>query len=277
MPLRILTFVALLALGIYALGLYMRRTGMFFPDRFPTGRWDTSAWMVTPSEHWFTTDDGVRLHAWLFRADDPAAPVLIWCHGNAGNLTDRAEMAVELARRGVSVFVFDWRGFGRSEGTARESKLKRDAVAAFDYVRSQISPAGTVILYGESIGGPYAAWTAKERKGVRAVILENSFPSLRELGNALFAPLPLGWAAPFALPTRAWLNEAGVPVLVMHGTRDAVIPYRLGVELYEGLTVPKEMLTSHAGHCEIPIFDAARYYETVTRFVKNVQQNAPQR
>lgn len=268
MLLRILTFLGVLAVGIYLLGLYMRRTGMFFPDRYPTGRWDTSAWMVVPTEHWFQTSDGVRLHAWFFRAADPAAPVLIWFHGNAGNLTDRAETAVELSRRGVSVFVFDWRGFGRSEGRAKETKLKRDALAAFDHVRAVVAPTSPIILYGESIGGPYAAWVAKERNGIRGVILENSFPSLRDLGNAVFAPLPLGWAAPFALRTRQWLDEAGVPVLVMHGTRDAVIPYRLGVKLYEELRVQKEMFTSHAGHCEIPLFDAARYYEAVTRFAK---------
>jgi fermentation-respiration switch protein FrsA (DUF1100 family) len=87
--------------------------------------------------------------------------------------------------------------------------------------------------------------------------------------NTLYAPLPLGWAAPFALRTTDWLNEAGVPVLVMHGKRDAVIPYTLGTKLYEGLRVPKEMLTSpNAGHCEIPLFDAARYYETVIRFAQ---------
>ena len=77
------------------------------------------------------------------------------------------------------------------------------------------------------------------------------------MGNALYRPLPLGWTAPFALRTTDWLNEAGVPVLVMHGTRDAVIPYALGKKLYDGLRVPKEMLTSHAGHCEIPLFEAA--------------------
>lgn len=264
--LRVLTFLLVLAAAIYALGLYLRRTGMFFPDRFPAGRWDTTAWMVTPVEQWFTTSDGVRLHAWRFDSASPAAPVMIWFHGNAGNLTDRAEMAAGFAKRGVTVLLFDWRGYGKSEGKPTERALRRDAVAAFDHVTATL-PGRSVVLYGESIGGPYAAWVAKERKGVACVVLENSFPSLRALGNAIFAPLPLGLAAPLALPTTAWLNETRAPVLVMHGTRDAVIPYRLGVELYEGLRGPKELLTSHAGHCEIPIFEADRYYATVTRFI----------
>jgi alpha-beta hydrolase superfamily lysophospholipase len=264
---RVLTFLVILFAGIYLFSLYLRRTGMFFPDTHPTGRWELTLWMVPPTEHFFATKDGVKLHAWFFKATNPDAPVIVWCHGNAGNLTDRAEMAVELAKRGISVFLFDWRGFGRSEGHATENKLFHDALAAHDYVRAL--GAKQIVMYGESIGGPYAAYVAKERKDVTAVVIENSFPSLREMGNALYHPLPLGWTAPLALRTTAWLNDAGVPVLVMHGTRDAVIPYALGKKLFDGLDVPKEMLTANAGHCEIPLFEAERYYETIVRFVTN--------
>lgn len=263
---RIAIFLFILLLAILAFSHFLRRTGIFLPDRYPTGRWDRDAFMVVPSEHTFVTPDGVKLHAWRFDAKSADAPLMIWFHGNAGNLTDRADMAVEHAKRGISVFVFDYRGYGKSEGRASESKLLIDSLAAFDYVRS--NGAKTIVLYGESVGGPYAAYVAKERKGaIRAVILENSFPSLKDMGNALFRPLPLGWTAPFALRTTAWLNDAGAPVLVMHGTRDDVIPYALGKKLYDGLRVPKEMLTSHAGHCEIPLFEPSRYYDTITRFV----------
>lgn len=254
---RMLVVAIVLLVALFAFGQFLRRAGMFFPDRYPTGRWSLGG-----EDHWFTSSDGVRLHAWWFRANDANAPVLLWCHGNAGNLTDRAEVAAELARRGVSVFVFDYRGYGRSEGRVSESGLYRDALAAFDYVRN--GGAQRIVVYGESIGGPYAAYVAKERKPfVRAVIIENSFPSLMAIGNALYG---LGWLAPFSMRTTAWLNDAGKPVLVMHGTRDAVIPYRLGKRLFDDLTAPKEMLTSDAGHCQIPFDDAARYYDAVTRF-----------
>lgn len=264
---RILIFLLVLLTAIFAFAQFLRRTGMFFPDRYPTGQWDRENFLIQPSEHTFTTSDGVTLHAWQFTSTQPNAPVMIWFHGNAGNLTDRAEMAQEHAKRGISVFVFDYRGYGKSEGKPSESKLFIDSLAAFDYVRSR--GAKDIALYGESVGGPYAAWVARERKGlVSAVVIENSFPSLKDIGNALYRPLPLGWAAPFALRTTDWLNDAGVPVLVLHGTRDAVIPYALGKKLYDGLRVPKEMFTSHAGHCEIPLFEPGRYYTTVNRFVR---------
>ncbi|HEX8170881.1 MAG TPA: alpha/beta hydrolase [Thermoanaerobaculia bacterium] len=265
--LRVLTFLAVLLAAVLAFTHYLRRSSMFFPSRYPEGRWDVNAWSVTPAEHTFSTSDHLRLHAWLFRAADPHAPLLLWFHGNAGNLTDRAETAAELARRGVSVFVFDWRGFGKSEGRPSESGCYRDALAAFDYVRT-LQPS-RIILYGESIGGPYAAYVAKERKGASGVVIENSFPSLTALGNALYAPLPLGYAAPLSMRTTDWLNEAGLPVLVMHGRRDAVIPYRLGKALFDGLRVPKEFLTSdNAGHCEIPAFEGRRYYDAVAAFAR---------
>ena len=259
---RILLFLAILLAVLLVLAQYLRRTGMFFPST--DGNWDTHTLRVVPTEHFFTTSDGVRLHAWWFHAADANAPLILWFHGNAGNLTGRAEMAVELAKRGASVFVFDYRGFGKSAGEASESKLFFDSLAAFDFVRANTS--APVVLYGESVGGPYAAYVAKERKqkNVRAVILENTFPSLMDLGNALYG---LGWTAPRALRTTDWLNEAGAPVLVMHGTHDAVIPYRLGKKLFDGLRVRKEMFTSQtAGHCEIPAVEPSRYYETVIRF-----------
>ena len=265
----ILIAVVLAVLALYAFARYARRASMFFPDRFPIGIWDVQGLAVPPQDHYFTASDGVRLHAWLFRADDPDAPMIVWLHGNAGNITNRAPMATELARRGVSVLLVEWRGFGRSEGHPSEMGLYQDALAAYDYATRELGIAAhNIVAYGESLGGPYAAHLAA-RRPVRAVIIENSFPSLADLGNALYAPLPLGWTAPRAMTTTRWLNEAGVPVLVMHGRRDGVIPFRLGMKLFEGLQGPKELLVSEtASHSEIPAAEPERYYSTVVRFAK---------
>ena len=253
------------AIGILILYLYaqlVRRTSMFFPAKFPEGNWTTSA-----EEVQFTTSDGVRLHGWLFRAGEP---LLIWFHGNAGNITERAPMAAELARRGISVLLFDWRGYGKSEGSPSEGGLFRDALAAYDFGRTRTH--GDIVLYGESLGGPYAAYVSTKRKA-RCVIIENSFPSLAAIGNALYRPVPLGLFAPFALTTGRWLNQAGVPVLVMHGKCDRVIPFELGMRLYDQLRVPKELLTSQtAAHCEMATAEPQRYYDTIVRFMR-----APQR
>jgi hypothetical protein len=145
-------------------------------------------------------------------------------------------------------------------------------MAAHDFARTITAK---IALYGESLGGPYAAYIAKQR-GARCVVIENSFPSLSELGNALYAPMPLGWAAPYALMTASWLNQAGIPVLVMHGKPDEVIAFKLGMSLYKQLQVPKELLVSEtAGHCELANVECDRYYDTVTRFIKSGGGQAP--
>jgi fermentation-respiration switch protein FrsA (DUF1100 family) len=254
---------AILVLLLFLYAQYLRRTSMFYPSKYPAGEWSTANLALQPEDVEFKSSDGVRLHGWFFLAGDPT---IIFFHGNAGNITERGPTVAGLAKRGISVFVFDWRGYGKSEGTPSESGLFRDALAAFDYTRARAK--GDIVAYGESLGGPYAAYVAAHRK-VRCVVIENSFPSLAAIGNALYRPLPLGYSAPFSLMTTRWLNQAGVPVLVMHGKRDQVIPFQLGVALYEGLEVPKELLVSEtAGHCEIAQVEPERYYETVTRFVR---------
>lgn len=256
--------IAMVIAGLFGFAQYLRRSSMFFPDRFPLGDWDTRSLPVKPEEHHIAVD-GVKLHAWLFRARS-GAPTLVFCHGNAGNITGRAALAAELARRGVSVLLFDWRGYGKSTGKPTEDALLRDALAAYDFADEKLG-ARKIVMYGESLGGPYAAYVATKRK-VPSVIIENSFPSLRELGNHLYRPIPLGWTAPFALTTTRWLNEAGVPVLVMHGKQDETIPYALGKTLYDNLRGPKQLLTSEtANHCELASTEGNRYYDTVTEFI----------
>jgi len=269
---RVVRIAALLLVALFLFAQYVRRTGMFFPDRYPSGNWDTRAYAVAPRDVAFTTPDGVKLHGWLFRASDRASPLIVWFHGNGGNITDRAPVAAELARRGVAVLVFDWRGYGKSEGSPTEGKLKIDAIAAYDFATTLAKP-DDIVLYGESLGGPYAAFVAKEKRTARCVVIENSFPSLAKLGNALYRPLPLGWFVPLALRTTAWLNEAKLPVLVLHGKRDQVIPFALGQELYDGLRVPKEMFVcERGGHCEIPEVEGPRYYDAVVRFVTDTSR-----
>jgi fermentation-respiration switch protein FrsA (DUF1100 family) len=268
---RILIFVGILLVVAYAFTQFQRRSGMFFPERYPSGDWNNA----TAQDETFVTDDGVRLHGWLFRAADPAAPLVVWMHGNGGNIMGRAPMAAELARRGISVFVFDWRGYGKSAGSPTEDGLYHDALAAVDLARGW---SKDICVYGESLGGPYAAYSAAQSaahgRKLRCAVIENSFASLKDLGNELYGPLPLGWFAPRAMATRRWLNEARIPVLVLHGRRDQVIPFPLGKQLFDELKTPKELFVSEtAGHCEIPVVEGTRYYEAVVRFVRQATKD----
>lgn len=259
---RILLFLVIALFILFGYSQYLRRTSLFYPSKYPVGDWSAKA-----GDEWLTTSDGVKLHGWYFRAADAHAPVLVWMHGNAGNVTNRAPVAAELARRGISVFVFDWRGYGKSEGEPSEDALYVDALAAVDFAQAHLGK--DIVLYGESLGGPYAAYAATKRRA-RCVVIENSFPSLAALGNMLYKPIPVGIFAPGEMTTTRWLNEAKLPVLVMHSSADDVIPFPLGQRLFDDLTVPKEMLVSQtAMHGEIPSVEGARYYDAVVNFVSH--------
>jgi len=267
---RVAIFLVVLIGALFLLAQVIRRTSMFFPSAYPIGNWNADAYGIRPDDEWFKTDDGVRLHGWLFRAADPNAPLIVWFHGNGGNITDRALIAVDLARAGASVSVFDYRGYGRSEGKPSESALYDDATAAYRFATNSLHvPPERIVLYGESLGGPYAAYVASREKA-RCVVIENSFPSLTAMGNALYHPLPAGIFVPGAMATARWLNRAKLPVLILHGKRDQVIPFALGQQLFDELRVPKRMFVSErAGHCEIPSVEGERYVSAVIDFIRD--------
>jgi len=253
---------------LWALVNVMKRSTLFFPDKYPTGNWDVSALDPRPTDHVITTPDGLKLHAWLFAAKDADAPLLIFFHGNGGNLSHRADTAEELARRGISVLLFDYRGYGKSEGSPSESKLYIDGLAVYDYARTTLgSPDGRIALYGESLGGPYAADVAANRKA-RCVVIQSSFPSAASVANNAYRR-PLGYLLFNSLPTARSLNRARVPVLVIHGDADTIIPFACGKELFAALEGPKEMwVVPGADHNDVTEVGGAAYFERVAGFVK---------
>lgn len=266
MKLAALAVVAAIAIaGLLFLGEVMKQASLFYPERYPGGYWQIGG--QQPVDGFFEASDGVRLHSWYFAAPTADAPLLVWYHGNGGNLTYRAPMAIELARRGVAVLLFDYRGYGKSEGTPSERGLFRDSIAAYDFAAARYGAGRKIVLYGESLGGPYAADVARRRKAC-AVVVENSFSSLSSLANSIYRPIPVGALAPRSLHTTAWLREARVPVLVMHGRGDRVIPFAQGEAIYRGIGEPKELFISEgADHSAIPQVEGDRYYDAVTSFL----------
>jgi fermentation-respiration switch protein FrsA (DUF1100 family) len=263
--------------ALYVLANAMKRNTLFFPDTYPSGIWDVSGLDPKPSDHTITTPDGVKLHAWLFAAADAEAPLMIFFHGNGGNLSHRAGVAEGFARRGLSVLLFDYRGYGKSEGSPSETKLYVDGLAVYDYATQQLNvPAARIALYGESLGGPYAADVAANR-AARCVVIESSFHSAASVANAIYR-IPIGIFLGNSLPTARSLNRAKVPVLVMHGDADTVIPFRCGKELYDAIEWPKEMwVVPGSDHNEIPIVGGEAYFERVVGFVRAARAARPGR
>lgn len=187
---------------------------------------------------WFQSADGVKLFGWYVEARADAG-VLLWCHGNAGTIINRLENLRELYRLGLSVFLFDYRGYGRSQGTPTEDGLYQDAVGAYDYLTRvrQIRPE-RIVVFGRSLGAAVATELVS-MKPAAGLILESPFPSIAAVAKYHYGGIPVHWllGAEFNLLGR--LPHLSLPTLVIHGDRDDIIPIELGRQVFEMAKPPK--------------------------------------
>jgi len=219
---------------------------IFFPSRYPEGDWNPRGLTVEDAE--FTADDGVRLHGWFCPVENPRAVVLI-SHGNAGNITHRYE-EIKLWQRhlGVSIFIYDYRGFGRSSaGLPSEAMAAEDAQAAWDWLAQQY-PDQRRFIFGHSLGGAIAVNLASEVRDEAGVIVEGSFTSIPDVVSTF----RWGWLPVAPLITQRFdaasrIAQVGSPLLVVHGSQDSLIPYRLGQDLYERARAPKRFVLVEGG------------------------------
>ncbi len=213
------------------------------------------------------TEDGVRLHGWFVSAERPRG-VLLFLHGNAGNISHRLESIRIFRELGLSVFIIDYRGYGRSEGSPDEAGLHRDALAAWRYLREvENVPAERIVLFGRSLGAAVAAWlAAREQPG--AVILESAFTSAADLAAELFPWLPVRLLLRFEYDTRAALAGVRAPVLIAHSRGDEIIPFAHARQLHAAAGEPKAMLEMRGGHNDGFLLSQPHYQDGLARFLE---------
>jgi pimeloyl-ACP methyl ester carboxylesterase len=193
------------------------------------------------------TADRVALHGWYVPAAADA-PVALLCHGNAGNIAHRLDWLQMFRGMGFAVLLFDYRGFGQSSGTPTEQGTYFDAQAAWDYLTNTkgFSPRSIVIV-GESLGGPIAAHLAKD-VAPGALILISTFTSVPDLARTLYWYLPVRLLARFRYPTAAYVARVHVPTLVIHSRDDEMIPFLHGEELRQRAGGPAQFLEIFGDH-----------------------------
>ena len=177
---------------------------------------------------YFNSSDGMRLNAWFFPAhsDSPRKHrAILLCHGNGGNVSHRVDLCRALLRTGVNVLVFDYRGYGRSEGKPDEEGTYRDAQAAHQWLRSRGFDAQNIIAFGESLGGGVASELVL-REVAGGLVLQSAFTSIADAGADLFPWLPVRWLNTIKYDTLKKLPRINVPVLVMHSRDDELIRFR---------------------------------------------------
>lgn len=211
-------------------------------------------------------EDGVRLHGWWIPHPQPRA-ALLHLHGNAGNISHRLELIRIFHNLGLSVLIFDHRGYGRSDDKPDEVGTRRDALAAWRHLTEVRGIAsGHIVLHGQSLGAALAAWLAGQvQPGV--LILESAFTSVPELAADLYPWLPARWLTRFQYATRAYLGSVACPVLVVHSPDDEIVPYAHGRRLYEAAPQPKAFLTLRGDHNAGFLLSGRVYVEGLDRFL----------
>jgi len=224
----------------------------------------------------FTTADGVRLHSWFIPHRD-ARITLVWFHGNAGNISHRVENIKLLHDKvKVNIFIFDYRGYGRSEGSVSEAGTYQDGAAALQFVRKQLGvEAQNLIIFGRSLGAAVAAEMAS-RFDSRGLILESPFVSIREMAKSVFPLLPIGPLLQTRYDNLEKIVKIKVPLLVLHGDRDEVIPYEHGKRVFAAAPGPKDFYTINgAGHNDTYIVGGDAYFQRLRSFIETVTASQP--
>jgi fermentation-respiration switch protein FrsA (DUF1100 family) len=197
------------------------------------------------------TSDGERLHGWYVPAA-AARGVLLFFHGNAGNISHRLESIAIFNRLGLDVLIVDYRGYGQSTGKPGEKGTYRDAQAAWAYLLEERGLApGRTVVFGRSLGGAVGAWLASQLPGDEApaaVIIESSFSSGADMARRLYPIFPARLLTRLEYPVVEYVARLRSPVLVVHSRDDEIIPFPMGRAIYEAAPAPKSFLELRGDH-----------------------------
>ena len=278
-------FGLLIAVVILALSVPFLRwfegANLYIPSRIPSGVLPGSFGLASEDVA-LRAGDGVKLSALYLPAaafrpaprakpvDGPLASahwVLLYCHGNAGNLTHRLLKANIFHRLGLGVLLFDYRGYGRSEGRPAEQGTYADAEAAWNFL-TQVKkiPPERIIIYGESLGCAVAVETARRHRA-RAVILESPFTSVADMADVVFPHVPLRWIVTYRYDNLSKISGIGAPLLVMHSRNDDIVPFAMGRRLFEAAADPKIFFEMKGDHNEGYLDTGAAYPRAILSFL----------
>lgn len=247
MLIRILAILAALAVLRFLL-LEFERANLYAPEKDIL---HTPALVNAPYEDlMLKTEDGVLIHGWHV----PASPrkqnglTLLFCHGNGGNISYRLDTLLLFRKLGLDTLLFDYRGYGKSEGRPSELGTYRDALAAYRYLtREKKVPPERMVLFGESLGGAVAVELAT-RVPIRALILFGTITSTVDIGKEIYPFLPVRWIVRNRYDSLRKISRIQVPLLLMHSREDEIILFHHGEKLFRAAREPKQMLVLAGGH-----------------------------
>jgi uncharacterized protein len=221
-----------------------------------------------------TASDGVRLVSWAMPATADSSYWLLICHGNAGNISEvgRPYHYAGLRALGLSLFAFDYRGYGESEGAPTEEGLYRDAEAAYRYLRDTLAvPPERIVVFGHSLGSAVAIELVG-RFPAAGLILDGALTSVVERAQELFPYAPVRWIAASRYPSIERVGSLTIPKLFLHARDDEVIPFAHGRRLFDAAAQPKTFIELKGGHGDAFEVDSAAYFGAIGRFVAELER-----
>jgi fermentation-respiration switch protein FrsA (DUF1100 family) len=261
----IVAIVALVASGLLALLWSQQRRLIYFPSPGPVPSAATA--LHNGRDVTFQTDDGIRLSAWYFPVVGDGVGVLV-CNGNGGDRSMRVELAASLNRMGHSVLLFDYRGYGGNPGRPAEDGLAADARAAQEWLTKQPG-VEQIVYFGESLGAAVAVGLAVQRAPA-ALVLRSPFTSLVDVASVHYPWLPVGRMLLDRYPSIERIASVHVPVLVIAGDRDDIVPEQLSRRLYDAATDPKRyVVVPGAGHNGPELLDGRQLIAEIEGFLSS--------
>jgi hypothetical protein len=260
-------FPAMLAVAylvIVVTMMFFEESFVFFPVRYPAGEsWQPPG--LSFEDAWFDSDDGYRLHGWYVPHERPRG-VLLFCHGNAGNVTHRGDTLRTLHDRvGVAVLCFDYRGYGRSQGSPTEQGMYDDARAARAWLAKRAGIAeNEIVLLGRSLGGAVAVELAAS-DGAKGLVLESTFTSVPDVAASVYPWLPVRLLIRNRFDAVGKISRYRGPLLQSHSEADEIVEYAYGQKLFEAANQPKQFITLRGlGHNDP---QTPAYYDELVRFL----------
>jgi fermentation-respiration switch protein FrsA (DUF1100 family) len=240
--------IVMVYVGAVVMGFLFQNRLIYFPSR--TIEQTPGDIGLEFEEVSLTAADGVKLAAWYVPAAQKDARTLVFCHGNAGNISHRLDKLAIFHGLGASVLIFDYRGYGASSGKPDEKGTYLDAAAAYGWAIGvkEVLPKD-VIAYGESLGGSIAAHLASGNE-CGGLILDSAFTSAADVGKWHYPWLPVRWMMGSKYDTTAAMGKVGCPVLVIHSRDDEIVPFDMGQELFRMAKEPKKFVEISGGHNE---------------------------
>jgi len=222
----------------------------------------------------FETEDGLKLSAWFIPAEKAELTVL-FCHGNGGNMTHRLDTINILNELGLNCFIFDYRGYGSSQGKPSERGTYLDVEAAYKWLTEKKKiPSQNIILFGRSLGGSIAAYLAT-RVEAKGLIVESSFTSYVDMGRKFYPYMPVRLAAAYSYKTIDYVRQVHRPIMIIHSRNDEVIPFEFGLRLYDVANEPKEFVEIFGTHNDGFLFSGETYRKAWSNWLEFLKEYKP--